>query len=133
MTEAKRLLNPQTIGDHIRRRRLELKLRQEDVARMIGVSCRTLTYWEIGLAEPHIEQGPNIIKFLGYHLEPFGTKTLGDQIKNYRFLHGLSCKALSRILDVNLSSIYSWEANEFMPKPSLLKRLNELLEPTTNL
>ena len=41
-----------TIGDHIRKPRLDLGLLQKDVAAIIGVSVCTITNWEKGNTEP---------------------------------------------------------------------------------
>jgi transcriptional regulator with XRE-family HTH domain len=44
--------NPVTLGDRIRNRRLELGLLQKNVARMIGVSEDTITFWECNRFDP---------------------------------------------------------------------------------
>jgi predicted transcriptional regulator len=36
----------QTIGDHLRKKRLDLCLRQRDVATQLGVTVNTVTNWE---------------------------------------------------------------------------------------
>lgn len=61
--------NPQTIGNHIHNRRLELKLTQKATAAILGV-CRTaVARWESGLDLPLLKQRPQIIQFLGYEPE----------------------------------------------------------------
>jgi len=40
------------IGEKIRNRRIELKLLQKDVAKIIGVSEDTITFWENNRATP---------------------------------------------------------------------------------
>ncbi|MBI2073639.1 MAG: helix-turn-helix transcriptional regulator [Gemmatimonadetes bacterium] len=61
-----------TLGDHLRKRRLDLGLRQDDVARKLGVSLDTIRNWEVGRAAPAQWQWAGIIRFLGY--APFSTK-----------------------------------------------------------
>jgi len=56
---------PQTIGDHIRRRRLGLKLFQKDVAEKIGVDKTSIRNWEANATLPEIRLMPAIIGFLG--------------------------------------------------------------------
>jgi DNA-binding XRE family transcriptional regulator len=46
--------NPQTIGDHLRKRRLELKMLQREVASQIGVDTTSVFNWEANKARPEI-------------------------------------------------------------------------------
>lgn len=52
-------------GDRIRTRRLDLGLRQSDVAKRIGVALVTLVSWENNKAKPRPEKLIRIRKFLG--------------------------------------------------------------------
>ena len=54
-----------TLGDHLRRRRLELGLYQKDVAVRIGVTASTIWNWEHGwtIGKRFV---PLIVDFLGY-------------------------------------------------------------------
>jgi DNA-binding XRE family transcriptional regulator len=57
---------PQTVGDHIRRRRLALKMLQKDVAEQLGVDKTSVFNWEANASNPEIRYMPAIIDFLGY-------------------------------------------------------------------
>jgi DNA-binding XRE family transcriptional regulator len=59
-------LELRTLGDHIRKRRLDLKLFQKEVARLIGVDEVTIWNWENNKVKPTHWRLPKIIKFLGY-------------------------------------------------------------------
>lgn len=59
-----------TVGDHIRRRRLERHLLQKYVAKAIGVTVPTITNWEKNHTQPEFRHMPAIIKFLGYNPTP---------------------------------------------------------------
>jgi transcriptional regulator with XRE-family HTH domain len=62
--------NPQTFGNHIRNRRLELKLSQPKAAELLGVEFSTYRKWEWGIiANPLPKHREKIIEFLGYHPE----------------------------------------------------------------
>jgi transcriptional regulator with XRE-family HTH domain len=69
---AKKLLNPaypkalNTLGDQIRKRRLDLKLMQKQAAEIIGTNETSLMTWERNQRVPSISFIPKIIKFLGY-------------------------------------------------------------------
>jgi len=58
--------SPKTIGQHIRKRRMDLRLLQRDVAGIIGVTECTVFGWEKGMREPSTKHVPRIIDFLGY-------------------------------------------------------------------
>src|SRR5713226_8085882 len=54
-----------TLGDHLRKRRLDLGLLQSAVARELGVAETTVYNWERDRAAPSIRCIPAIVKFLG--------------------------------------------------------------------
>ena len=53
-----------TLGDHLRKKRLDLKLFQKDVSRIIGVTESTIWNWEHG-TEPEKRYMGRIKGFLG--------------------------------------------------------------------
>ena len=77
-----------TIGDHIRKRRLDLGLRQKDLAELLGVNVNTVTNWELGRSQPVLPAIPRLIQFLGH--SPFPKpKSFSERLKGYPRLHGL--------------------------------------------
>jgi DNA-binding transcriptional regulator YiaG len=64
-----------TLGDHLRRRRLTLKLPQEQAAQQLGVGRASLHQWEQDRQKPAAASLPAIVKFLGYN--PIPTQTTG--------------------------------------------------------
>src|SRR5690606_30970241 len=58
---------PETLGQHIRKRRMDLGLFQKDIAEIVGTSIDSITFWENGRAQPQIHFFPKIISFLGYY------------------------------------------------------------------
>ena len=115
------------IGLHIRKKRLELGLRQQDVANQIGISVDCVTYWENERSKPQIQFMPKIIAFLGYNPVPYENVTIGERIKNYRITHGLSHKKLGQLLSVDASTVGSWESNKFKPELDSLNRIEKLI------
>ena len=55
-----------TVGDHLRKKRLELGLLQKQVAEQLGVDETTIYKWENHRSAPVIRVLPKIIQFLGY-------------------------------------------------------------------
>src|SRR3990172_4051066 len=101
-----------TIGDHIRKRRLDLKLFQEDVAKIIGVREFTITGWEKNRVSPRLHYIPKIIEFLGYNPCDTGVKTFDEKIVAYRRVLGLNQKELARALGIDPTTLGRWERNE---------------------
>ncbi|WP_346345161.1 helix-turn-helix transcriptional regulator [Mucilaginibacter sp. dw_454] len=58
--------DPQTLGDHLRKKRIESGMLQREVAMVIGVSEDTVTSWENNRANPQGRHHPKIFAFLGY-------------------------------------------------------------------
>ena len=116
-----------SIGLHIKKKRLELKLLQKDVALLVGVTEESIMHWETGKYPPQLQFYPGIIKFLGYNPYVVETETLGGKIKNYRVLHGLSHKKMGKIAGVDGATISTWETGKHEPHGTNLNRLNELL------
>jgi DNA-binding XRE family transcriptional regulator len=116
-----------TIGDHLRKKRLDLNLFQKDVAKLIGVERDCIYNWENDVSKPQIHFIPKIIEFLGYM--PFDVKveTLGDRIIEYRKKHGLTQRKLAQILTVNKSTVRDWERNMHKPNKKLLERITKIL------
>jgi transcriptional regulator with XRE-family HTH domain len=54
-----------TVGDRLRKRRLDLGLRQKDVARMLGVDEMTVNNWERKRTKPADRMLPKVKLFLG--------------------------------------------------------------------
>ena len=60
---------PTTIGGHLRKRRLQLKILQSEAARRLQVSTVTLSRWERDTRYPTWPLQPRVVEYLGY--DPF--------------------------------------------------------------
>ena len=117
---------PVTLGDKIRKRRLELKMLQKDVAAFIGVSEDSVTFWENNRFFPSIKHMPKIIDFLGYYPFEIDLNSLSGKLKYYRNLKGLSHFELAKLLNVDATTTTSWESGK-VPQFLTLKRLYSIL------
>ena len=54
-----------TLSDHLRKRRIELRLSQRQVEKQMGLGSKTVWSWERG-TEPATRSWSEIIRFLGY-------------------------------------------------------------------
>jgi transcriptional regulator with XRE-family HTH domain len=119
-----------TIGDHIRKRRLDLKLRQQDVAARIGVDKTSVFNWEAGTASPHIRALPAVIRFLGYDPSETGT-TLGERLRAARRRLGLSHFDLAQQLGVDPTTLRNWEVGRRNPPVRYLPRIHRVIGSET--
>lgn len=55
-----------TLGDHLRNKRLDIGLSQADIARVLKASETMVTVWELNQNEPTAKFAKKIIEFLGY-------------------------------------------------------------------
>jgi transcriptional regulator with XRE-family HTH domain len=58
--------NPQTLAEHLRRRRMDLGITEKEAARRFGANQASLINWEKGRTEPAVRFLPRIIAFLGF-------------------------------------------------------------------
>ena len=115
-----------TIGDHLRRRRLSLKLKQEQLAERLRVTPCSVYGWENNHSEPSIGYIPAIIQFLGYNPLPSAT-TLGGHLVRHRTSLGLSQSESARRLGVDPGTLARWERDERKPIGAFAARVERLL------
>jgi len=121
------ITNPAIIGQHIRKRRIELNLKQSDIATMFDVCEDSITAWENGRYDPQVAQYPKIIAFLEYSPFQIDDSTLGGRIKKYRFQNGLSREKFADMIGVDQTSVLAWEANGRKPIKGKMKLLEKIL------
>ena len=120
-----------TIGDHLRKRRLDLKLYQKDVAKLLGVDTNSVTNWEKNRTCPRMYLLPKIIEFPGYDPLQSNATTLGERIKQYRIQKGLSLRRLAEELGVDPGTLAKWERGYHEPRGKLKELMNSFLEILT--
>jgi site-specific DNA recombinase len=115
-----------TIGDHIRRRRLMLKLTQEQVAERLGVTTASVYNWESDDSQPSVPYIPAIIEFLGYNPLP-ATTTLAGRLVRHRTSLGLTQSASARRIGVDPGTLARWERGEKQPAGDYLVHIERFL------
>lgn len=114
-----------TLGDHLRKRRLDLKLLQKDIAQKLGVDKTSIHNWESGYATPKLWFMPRILKFLGYIPFEMKATSLGEKIKTYRRNLGLTQKALAKQLKIDPTTLARWEKGKGKPVKEFLQTLSD--------
>ena len=119
-----------TWGDWIKAQRLDLKLTKAQLSLRLNVSDVTIYLWEKNRVKPSLAQIPKVIEFLGR--DPFEKKTekLGDKIREYRRVHGLSQKKLAEQLRVDPTTLAGWERGEHRPSKQRLENLSIFCLPS---
>lgn len=115
-----------TLGDHLLRRRLVLKLLQKQVARQLSVDEASIHNWETNRTKPAVAYMPAIIKFLGYNPLP-PADGWADRLVQCRTLLGLSQKESAKRMGVDASTLARWERAERDPTGRLLARVLRFL------
>jgi len=122
---------PQTIGEHLRKKRFDLGIRQSQAAKRLGVSERTLSLWECDRVYPTWPQQPKVTAFLGY--DPFtnpalgrpggnetpfvaflvldGAAGIGQQILKKRIQMKKNRQEIAQELGVSVKTLLGWETN----------------------
>ena len=116
-----------TLGDHLRKRRLDLGLTQRDVANKLGVTECTIWNWEANYSSPQLRFIPKVVAFLGYDPYCIRSHSLGERLREYRRRMGLSQKALAHRLGVDPSTLGKWERRHSQPSRGLLSKLKDQL------
>ena len=147
---------PTTIGGHLRRRRLELKMHQSQAALKMGVSTVTLSRWECDKVYPTWEQQPKVAAFLGFNpftnpalggykrnetddvaiLSPETHSNLGQKIVERSVACRSTIKKFAQELGLSPKTIRNWETNRRSPNPTLRCKVEKLLnggeKPSSN-
>jgi transcriptional regulator with XRE-family HTH domain len=118
-----------TWGDHIKARRLDLKLTKRQLSLKFHVDDTTIYLWEKNKVQPSLAQIPKIINFLGR--DPFEKEpvTLGDRIREYRRVRGLSQKNLAEQIGIDPSTLAGWERAEHHPINAYVEKVKSILFP----
>jgi transcriptional regulator with XRE-family HTH domain len=106
-------LSPRTIGEHIRKRRLDLGLLQIEIAKMIGVTESTIWNWEHG-TEPELRHMPKIIEFLRYVPFECPEDPMG-RLKYFKQVKGLSYEQLGEVMGRDPEQLTDWLSGRIKP------------------
>jgi DNA-binding XRE family transcriptional regulator len=112
-----------TLGNHLRKKRLDLGLRQKDVAKLLGADETSVYNWERNANDATLRFSAKIIKFLGYCPWDFKPRSFGEWVILSRRLMSLSQKKLARRLGVDPGTLSNWERDRAMPPEKIGRKL----------
>jgi transcriptional regulator with XRE-family HTH domain len=116
-----------TVGDHIRRKRLDLKMLQREVAERIGVGETSVFTWEANASQPDLKYMPAVIRFLGYNPLPPATGW-GGRLGRHRTSLGMTREEAAKRLGVDPGTLAKWERGESEPASGSLERAERFLD-----
>ena len=102
-----------SIGDHIRKRRLDLGLLQIEVVAQIGVSENTIWNWEHG-TEPALIHIPAVLDFLGYVPWEQPEDPVG-RLAYFKKVNGLSLRRLGALMGRDPEQLEDWVSGRVKP------------------
>lgn len=89
----------QTIGNHLLKRRVDLRLTRKAAAEQMGLHPTTLKNWEKNRTQIEVRFYPALIGFLGYNPLP-EARTRGEAVRRQRLTLGLSLARLAKMARV---------------------------------
>lgn len=93
-----------TLGDHLRKVRLDRGMSQPQVARILKVTTDTVTYWETNRCEPTAKYAKAIIEFL--RCVPFlGNESLAERLYLARLVSGKTQKEVAKEIGCDSSTL----------------------------
>ncbi|BDV41607.1 hypothetical protein GURASL_05300 [Geotalea uraniireducens] len=117
--------HPLTVGEHIRKKRMDLGLLQREVAEIIGVTESSIWNWEHGV-EPELQYNPKIINFLGYVPFDCSDDTLG-RLAWYKRVHGMSLDRLGEAMGRDPEQLSDWLSGRHKPFRKSLEKIERFL------
>ena len=112
-----------TLGDHLRKTRLDRGLSQPKVARILKVNTDTVTNWELNRTEPAAKYAKLIIAFLGYFPFTRNNTTLGKQLYYARLITGKTQKQVAKLIDCDTSNLRCIELDERIPQTKIREKI----------
>jgi DNA-binding transcriptional regulator YiaG len=115
-----------SIGDHIRKTRLDWGLLQREVAEILGGNATTVRCWEKKRNCPSLPFLPKIAAFLGYVPWDGPPRSLGERIARARKWLGITQETLAREIGVDPATLARWEKGRGRPSGKAIACLKTL-------
>ena len=116
-----------TLGDHLRKVRIDRGLSQPQVAKLLKVTTDSVTGWELNRYEPQARLAKRIIKFIGYL--PFNTEDLSIGRKLYlaRLISGQTQQQVAVEIGCDESNLRYIELDKRKPGKQMMVKIQEFI------
>jgi transcriptional regulator with XRE-family HTH domain len=115
-----------TLGEHLRKARMDRGLWHKHVAEIIGVGTCSVNNWEHGHAEPEVRYIPAIIEFIGYNPRPEPVATM-ERLQWFKWSNGLSLERLGRTMGRDPEQLADWLSGRIKPFRKSLAMIDTFL------
>lgn len=123
---------PRTLGEHLRKRRLDLGETQEQTASRFGVTFTSYNGWEADRIAPKVWQWPKVIQFLDH--DPTPAPTNFDQaLTSLQRRHGLPRELLAVRLGIERKTLFNWLAGTVQPSSKAVRKILSSKLPGANI
>ena len=117
---------PKTLGDQLRKKRMDLGLSQRALASQLGVSRTSIENWEGNEVKPARWMMTRIKEFLGLQISQTPA-SFAERLTTYRRGLGVSQEALARMIGVHKTTVVRWETGRRHPSKARLQKIGALL------
>lgn len=121
-----------TLGDHLRKTRLDRGLSQGDVAIILEVGTDTVTTWETNRHQPTAKFAKSIISFLGYAPFNFEGQSIGRQLYCSRLIGDHTQKQVAELIGCDASILRCIELDQINPLTRTCKKIQDYLDGVLN-
>lgn len=119
--------NPETVGEHIKKVRMDRDLLQREVADIVGVTGRNVMNWETARDQPRFDHWPGVIRFLGY--DPYGDpESFSEKMSAVMRRDGLSKTGLASVLGVSQRAVIVWGRSDGPRWPRMRREIEAKLD-----
>jgi transcriptional regulator with XRE-family HTH domain len=119
--------HPTTLGEHLKKARIERGLLQRDVAKSLRVDSMSIVNWEKRRTKVGARFVPAIIRWLGYDPLP-EARSVAEWIVIERTRRGMARRQLARALRWDEGTLRQYEENRAEPDARRLAQLRVVLD-----
>jgi len=122
---------PETLGEHLKKRRRELRLFQREAAAMMGIAVETLINWEKDRTRPVAAQFRPVVAFLGYDPTP-DPRTLAERLEAKRRALGVTFDQVAQYLGWDRATLNRYVHGVWKLRPERTAALEQFLSAPPN-
>lgn len=117
-----------TLGDHLRKTRLDQELSQSNVASILQVNTDTVATWEMNRHKPTAKFTKSIISFLRFVPFTFEGQSLGRQLYYARHITGHTQKQAAELIGCDASNLRSIELDQRSPLTRTYEKIQNYID-----
>jgi DNA-binding XRE family transcriptional regulator len=116
-----------TLGDHLRKTRLDRNLSQPKVAKILNVSDETILSWEKNKTKPSPKDASKIIQFLGYFPFKWEHECLFTNVNYARMIAGHTLKEMANEIGCDPTTLSKHRLSNMLSKGETIEKIEKYL------